>query len=104
VVDPKGKEQVLERGKRADFHFGATDHLGVYQVHWPDGTQRSFAVNLLDRDESNIEPRSLIQIGAQRIEAGQERGQPRELWPALVLLALGLLMAEWYLYNRRIYV
>jgi hypothetical protein len=104
VVDPGGKEHLLERGKRADFNFGGTDQLGVYRVSWPDGTQRSFAVNLLDRDESNIEPRSLIQIGSQKIEAGQERGQPRELWPWLVLAALGLLLTEWYLYNRRIYV
>lgn len=104
VLDPAGKEHNVERGKRADFNFGATDRLGVYNVHWSNGAQRSFSVNLLDRDESNIEPRALIQIGAQLIEAGQERGQPRELWPWLVLAALALLLAEWYIYNRRVYI
>ena len=38
------------------------------------------------------------------INAGQERSRPRELWKLLVLAALGLLLLEWYIYNRRVYV
>ncbi|HLJ97781.1 MAG TPA: hypothetical protein VKU02_31760, partial [Gemmataceae bacterium] len=78
--------------------------IGVYRVAWGGEWQRSFAVNLLDADESNIEPRTAIHIGAEQVVSDQERRQPRELWKWFVLLALGLLVAEWYIYNRRVYV
>jgi hypothetical protein len=94
----------LERGSRADFSFGETNRVGIYQVAWNDAWQRSFAVNLLDADESNIEPRTAVQIGAERIISGRERRQPRELWKWLVLVALGFLLAEWYIYNKRVYI
>ncbi len=71
---------------------------------WEGEWQRSFAVNLLDVEESNIEPRTAIHIGAEQVVSDQERRQPRELWKWFVLLALGLLLAEWYIYNRRVYV
>ena len=104
VTDPEGKVQKLSRGSRADFSYGATDRVGVYRVAWGGEWQRSFAVNLLDADESNIEPRTAVHIGAEQVVGDQERRQPRELWKWLVLLALGLLLAEWYIYNRRVYV
>jgi hypothetical protein len=104
VADPAGNAQPLSRGSRADFAFGDTDRLGVYQVAWDGAWQRSFAVNLLDPDESNLEPRQAIQIGAERVVAGKQRSQPRETWKWLVLLALVLLLAEWYIYNKRVYV
>lgn len=105
VSPPGGKPQTLNRGTRADFSFGDTQQVGVYDVAWKGTRQRSFAVNLLDSDESNLEPRGELAIGDQRIGVGsRERKQPRELWKWLVLAALGLLLAEWYIYNRRVYV
>jgi hypothetical protein len=104
VTDPAGKLQKLSRGSRADFTYGATDRVGVYRVSWAGQWQRSFAVNLLDAQESNIEPRTAVHIGAEAVVSDRERRQPRQLWKWLVLLALGLLLAEWYIYNRRVYV
>jgi hypothetical protein len=104
VTDPEGQVHALERGSRAEFSFGATDRVGVYRVTWDGQVRRRFAVNLLDADESHIEPRPAVQIGAERVAAGQQRRQPRELWKAIVLAALGLLLLEWYIYNRRVYV
>jgi hypothetical protein len=104
VTDPEGKVQNLSRGTRADFAYGGTERVGIYRVGWDGKWQRSFAVNLLDPDESNIEPRTDLRFGAERVAAGEGRNQPRELWKWLLLVALGLLLAEWYIYNRRIYV
>ena len=73
-------------------------------VHRAGRRARSFAVNLLDAEESNIEPRPIITIGSDRIEAGKEHGQPREMWKWFAVVALALLMLEWYVYNRRIYI
>jgi hypothetical protein len=104
VTDPAGDTKTLNRGTRADFSYGDTNRVGVYRVNWSGAWQRSFAVNLLDADESNLEPRQSVQIGATTVGASRERTQPRELWKWLVLTALGLLLLEWYIYNRRVFV
>jgi len=54
VIDPDNHEETLTRGTRADFSYGKTERVGVYDVKW-DGGQRSFAVNLFDPEESNLE-------------------------------------------------
>jgi hypothetical protein len=106
VTDPAGKESRLSRGSRPDFTYGATDQVGIYGVAWEDGGQRSFAVNLLDTQESNIEPRPTIRIGAEQVALGREQTQtppqPYALWKWLVAAALLVLLLEWYIYNRRV--
>jgi hypothetical protein len=111
VTAPGGRDSKLERGQRPDFVFGDTDRVGVYKYQGVSRAQgdaanpwRSFTVNLLDTNESNIEPREEIRIGADRVTTGQERPQPREIWKWIVLLAVGLLAIEWVVYNRRISV
>ncbi|MFL5242230.1 MAG: vWA domain-containing protein [Gemmataceae bacterium] len=104
VIDPEGNKETLERGNRPDFLYGKTDELGVYQVQAAGSEVRSFAVNLLDAEESNIEPRAQFRIGATKITPGEIRGQPRDLWHWITLAALVLILLEWYIYNRRIFV
>ncbi|GIW79356.1 MAG: hypothetical protein KatS3mg105_1163 [Gemmatales bacterium] len=107
VIDPKGKRIELKHGpheQRLDFSFAETHWIGPYRVIWEDGTERLFAVNLLDSDESDLEPMPAIKIGAEQIVAGRERGQPRHIWKWFALAAFVILGLEWYLYNRRIYV
>ena len=64
----------------------------------------SFAVNLFDANESRIAPQQTITLGStvvtQAVEA--EIGQ-REYWTLLALLALVVLMIEWYAYHRRLH-
>lgn len=105
-VWPPGKRPPvpLARGGRADFSFGATDQVGIYRVAWDDTVQRFFAVNLLDPDESNIEPRQAIKIGTEEVKVGTTRGTPLEMWRWFLLAALVLLLLEWYIYNRRVYI
>ena len=82
--------------------FSGTEQVGVYAVKRDDGGLRNFAVNLLDSNESNIEPRDEIRIGSERFSAGQDRPQPRDLWKWILVLAVVLLMMEWYIYNKRV--
>jgi len=102
IIPPDGPTVDLQRGNRPDFVFSATDSVGVYGVKRDDGGLRSFAVNLLDQNESNIEPRDEIRIGNERFTTGQERDQPRDLWKWILVLAVVLLMVEWYIYNKRV--
>lgn len=107
VTDPAGDETRLEheaKDPRTDFSFTATRQVGIYQVRWQDGTRRSFAVNLLDGSESNIEPRPGFELGSVHIDTVREVGQPREVWKYFALLALLVLLLEWYIYNRRVYI
>ena len=105
VTAPGGATAELQRGQRPDFVFGDTDRVGVYHYRTQkEGPARSFAVNLLDANESNVEPRDEIAIGADRVVTGQERPQPRELWKWVLLLAVGLLAVEWMVYTRRVSV
>ena len=104
VVDPAGNATALDRGSRPDFSYGHTDHVGVYQVKWDGKVQRSFAVNLFDAEESNIRPRAEIGIGSTKIGKGETRSTPARpgsgsCWGAWVYLS-----AEWFLYNRRVFI
>jgi hypothetical protein len=103
VTEPRGGTVTLERGSRPDFAYGGTERCGVYRAEWDGGVQR-FPVKLLDSDESNIEPRPAVQIGAEAVYAGETRKQPRELWKYAVLAGLLFLILEWYIYNRRVFV
>jgi hypothetical protein len=105
VTAPGGGKTTLQKGQRPDFVFGDTDLVGVYHYQAAkEDVPRSFAVNLLDGNESNIEPREEIRFGSDRVVTGEERPQPREIWKWILLLAVALLMAEWLIYNRRIAV
>jgi hypothetical protein len=113
VTAPDDTVTKLNRGPRADFAIANTDKLGVYAVQWtdppgpgtPGGEQlRRFAVNLFDPLESDIAPVSEVTVGAQTVSAGEPRKQPRDLWKWPVLLGLLVLVAEWWVYNKRVQI
>jgi VWA domain-containing protein len=102
IHGPGGTRTRMERGNRPDFIFADTEKTGVYKVERDDNATRWFSVNLLDGNESNLEPKETITIGNESVAAGEERRQPRELWKWILAAAVLLLLAEWHIYNRRI--
>jgi hypothetical protein len=100
VLDPQGSTERVSRSRQADFSYKNTERAGVYQAAWKGG-QRRFVVNLLDAEESNIQPRDQVQIGSQHLQTSQPRAQAHETWKWIALIALGLLLVEWALYHRR---
>jgi len=77
----------------------------------------SFAVNMFDREESDIRLRvsqepedgvkvvESLSIGYVDVSAESPSSSVRrELWKLLLLGALVVLVLEWYIYNRRVYV
>ncbi len=89
-----------------DRGFADTDQPGIYQalvsgVRAP--TRSDFAVNFMNPAESNIAPN--LQAMAGRTEfapaAGAEMAtSQREIWQWLAALALVVLLAEWWIYQR----
>jgi hypothetical protein len=87
--------------------FADTDIPGVYRVDMLKGDQimqsAPFVVNLFTSDESDITPRASISLSGNEVTptAHEEIGQ-QEFWPWVGLLALIVLLIEWYVYQRRI--
>jgi hypothetical protein len=105
VRTPSGKQVEIRRGKQSAYHFNETDELGVYEVVEGGKVTQRFAVNLLSSWETDIRPRETVKFGYVEVK-GQSNweGARRETWKWLLGLALGVLLLEWYIYNRRVYV
>ena len=114
---PNGETRGLSAEQPGRLVFPETEQLGIYRVKDNRETIKLFAVNLFDRDESDValeirqegedvvkEVKSL-EIGYVDVSA-QSPTAPvrRELWKPLLLIALVVLVLEWYIYNRRVYV
>ena len=101
VRGPDGSVHKLNPGTGSTA-FDATETAGVYQATYPEG-QFVFVANLLSGAESNLKPRSEIDIGGRRVGGGSAlMTSNREVWRHLALIALLILAIEWYAYHRRI--
>ena len=84
-----------------------------------DAFRFEFVVNQFDFRESDISPRGLVPEGtpadkedSYKIKIGfnpvagvrKLRSKPKDGWVPFAVMALGLLMLEWYIYNKRVYV
>jgi len=107
-VTPPGTDRpptVLPAGDRQVVYYQDTQHLGVYRVELGAVGYDAFAVSLLNATESNIRPNEDFAVGTQEVTASKSiRRENRPLWPWLMLAALGVLLLEWIIYNRRMFV
>ena len=106
VETPSHEKFTIPRESQNTYVFGRTELPGIYQVREGSGKQitQRFAVNLFDSRESDLLPRE-IEISGEKVklEAGKQSAR-KELWRWLLFVALGVLMFEWYIYNRRVYL
>ena len=85
-----------------------TVRSGLYQARWGSDDGTDFAVNLFDPRESDLATRGAdqaIQIGNTAV-TDVRRSAPARLdwWKPLAVLALGVLLFEWFIYNRRVFI
>jgi hypothetical protein len=117
VVDPAGKSFTVPRTAEDVFQFHETNRLGLYDVRRRDQVIERFAVNLFDREESDVRLRPSqdaegstiaaedIRIGNVDVAATLGRAPTRkEAWKLVLACALVVLVFEWYVYNRRVYL
>ncbi|MFN3649921.1 MAG: vWA domain-containing protein [Armatimonadota bacterium] len=101
VRDPDGNATRVKTDGRLAY-VSATERSGIYTVEAPN-FKREFAVNLLSRDESETKPRDQIRFGRRPVLAGTGRvSTNREVWRWLLLAALVILAAEWWVFHKRI--
>lgn len=105
LVGPTGRTARLPRGSRGEFHVPATSQVGVYELRDGQGTSARLAVNLFDATESQLVPAETIKAGHVEV-AAQRNWAParRDAWKLFLLAALAVLLFEWYIYNRRVYI
>jgi hypothetical protein len=105
VPVPEGSRLVLPDGAAViagPRGFAETTQAGVYAFD-TGRAQGAFAVNFSNAAESRIAPNPTLQVGqagTAGVEAGNALASQREFWHVLALLALLLLLAEWWVYQR----
>jgi hypothetical protein len=107
VVGPSGERQRPVRSGTRAMVVAETENPGIYEVYEQNESDPSslFAVNLLSQLESNIAPTPSLELGYEQVDQVSEtRTTRRELWKWLLFGALLLLMFEWYVFNRRVYL
>lgn len=97
--------------------FGPITHTGVYRLRWrgtpgptdlvEDGTAyRTFAANLLDPAESDVSTAPTLALANTIVSAESlsQRKSIKDWWPWLLMGALAILMFEWWIYNKKMYL
>jgi hypothetical protein len=107
VTTPRGEGFEVPRETTNNYVFTRTEDLGIYEVREGSGAKvtQQFAVNLFDTRESDLTPAEKIDIGHEEVKATQAQTVARqELWKWLLLGGICVLLFEWYIYNRRVYL
>ena len=97
--------------------FGPITQAGLYTLEWSgpagprdtvDGSiiSRALAVNLLDLNETDIRPQDSLPFASGDVAAAASGSAdaPRRLWPWLLVLLMLIMLVEWYIYNRKVYL
>lgn len=109
ILRPDGTTVRLEvpsnnQGGMSAILYAETSQVGVYQLQWELGGEfskdESFAVNLFAPQESQIAPVEFPSIPGQGGETTQVNAAEREWWRLLALLAIAILLLEWFVYFR----
>jgi hypothetical protein len=116
----EGLKQVTIKGPKAfgsrtltvpaagDFALPPLDHVGVYATDPPVPQYEQMAVNLLDANESNVQPAgtqtALGGVAAEVREADASKSRMELWWWVVACAALPLLLIEWWVYTRRVHL
>lgn len=107
VKNPAGRTMSLKPRKDNTYVYSAAEDTGIYRVSDvdPNSLDQLMAVNLLDPTESNLAVRDELNIGYEEIGQTKDVVPARkEYWTWVILGALVVLLIEWYIYNRRVFI
>lgn len=105
IVDPAGASHELKREEGGDEVYLPADRVGIYRASHAKGGGEMFAVNLADARESDLLPRDTLAFGGFEVVKESEKVRTNEeLWWYFALTGFGILILEWWVYNRRVYV
>ncbi|MFN7017375.1 MAG: vWA domain-containing protein [Fimbriimonadales bacterium] len=99
VRDPDGRTRTFPANDGAVVIPGL-ERVGLHTVQGKK-TQLRLAANLMHSDESDIRPRTRIELGGKTVTAQNTLTTMRDLWKPIALALLALLMIEWWVFVRR---
>jgi hypothetical protein len=85
--------------------YADTDRVGFYSIDTGIPGEDARAVNLLDENESFVATNAVFRIAAGELKTakGIDRVN-RPLWPYLLAALGAILLIEWIIYNKRVFV
>ena len=119
VVSVDQSEEKVTRSPQGTFIYNHAEKSGAYLARWEKDGRLPFAVNLFNFRESDLAPRGLvpagvpasaeesykIKIGYNPVTGTQKPAKvQKDIWWYFALMVLGVLLIEWYVYNRRVYI
>lgn len=85
--------------------YGQTDRVGLYRLETGISDQSERAVNLADDYESFITPNQQFRIASGQVAPGTGSENLRKpLWQYLLMALGGILLFEWFIYNKRVFI
>ena len=104
LIGPDGT-QTLRVPDSGDFALPTLNRVGLYRTEPSVPQFERIAVNLLDANESDLLPRDVApgHVGDADLAAGGKR-RVEWWWWLVAVVALPLLMVEWWVYSRRVRV
>jgi len=107
VTPPSGSSLKVPPQGKTKFPFAGAETIGIYEVRVEDEDEVSqrFAVNLFDANESNLQVRPELEIGHSEVKGDLAWADSRfGLWKWIAIVGLAVLLFEWYIFNRRVYL
>jgi len=103
LVTPNGTVDV-PISPTGDFALPPLNKVGLYRTNPVVPQYERLAVNLLDDNESNIEPVAAAPGAIGRVELVEGGRRPLQLWWWIVAcVGIPLLLIEWWVYTRRVH-
>lgn len=106
ILKPGGGRAKVPTDRLGRGKFSDTEELGIYEVQASGKPVDQFSVNLFDPAESDISVRQQIELGHVAVEGRQSnwKSARTEFWKYILLAGFVLLLIEWWIYHRRVYV
>ncbi|HPO92283.1 MAG TPA: VWA domain-containing protein [Phycisphaerales bacterium] len=116
ALPEKGSVHV-EPGVDSTVAYGPVNQTGLYTLSWTGAATaidvesggrvlRVIAANLTDPSESDTAASPTLSLAKEVVTADQDKQSEltRRFWPWLLLAALGVVLLEWFVYNRKVTV
>jgi hypothetical protein len=98
-----GDTETVAPGPSGIVEIFDTESPGNYRVETDDQLADLFSVNLFERSESDLAVAPSVDLGYESVEAATGGLEVRvEYWRLVLLAMLMMLVAEWWLYSRRV--
>lgn len=105
ITRPDGASDTVHPGKNQSLSYAATRTVGIYRLSPALPGEEAFAVNLFNSVESDVAPADVLNFGSETVGASSgEVPVNRPAWNYFLLAILGILLLEWLVYNRRVFV